>query len=73
MKTQDGKFVLFLDLLEFAACLDASSFSRVIRLLQCHHTFIPDYGNFQGTNHFDLLHAMEAAHWKGDLLRLLKI
>jgi hypothetical protein len=46
MKTQNGKFVLFLDLPEFAAWLDASSFSRVIRLLQCHHTYIPACGNF---------------------------
>jgi hypothetical protein len=43
MRTQDGKFVLFLDILELAAWLDASSFSRVVRLLQCHHTFIPRY------------------------------
>ncbi len=62
MKTQDGKFVLFLDLPEFAAWLDASSFSRVIRLLQCHHTYIPSYSNFHGANHFELLRAMEAAH-----------
>ena len=62
MKTQDGKFVLFLDLLEFAAWLNATSFARVIRLLQCHHTYIPSYSNFKGTNHFELLHAMEAAH-----------
>ena len=62
MKTQDGKFVLFLDLLEFAAWLDATSFSRVIRVLQCHHTYIPSYRNFKGTNQFELLHAMESAH-----------
>jgi hypothetical protein len=31
MKTQDGKFVLFLDGLEFVAWLDASSLRRVIR------------------------------------------
>jgi len=62
MKTQDGEFVLFLDLPESAAWLDASSFSRVIRLLQCHHTYIPCYKNFQRANHFELLHAMEAAH-----------
>ena len=62
MKTQGGKFILFFDVLEFAGWLDASSFSRVIRLVQCHHTYVPHYGNFQGTTHFELLHAMETAH-----------
>jgi len=62
MTTVDGKFTLFAGPSEFATWLNASSFSRVIRLLQCHHTYIPSYENFRGTNQFDLLHAMEAAH-----------
>ena len=54
--------MLFHDVMEFSSWLDAASFSRVIRLLQCHHTYIPSYSNFHGTNHFELLHAMERAH-----------
>ncbi len=61
MKQQLGKFILF-DVPEFASWLDTSSFSRVIHLLQCHHTYIPSYEHFHQTNHFDLLEAMERAH-----------
>jgi hypothetical protein len=61
MKQQQGKFILF-DVPDFASWLDGSSFSRVIHVLQCHHTFIPSYQNFHQTNHFDLLEAMERAH-----------
>jgi SH3-like domain-containing protein len=61
MKQQQGKFILF-DVPEFASWLDASSFSRVIHLLQCHHTWNPSYEHFHQTNHFDLLEAMERAH-----------
>jgi hypothetical protein len=52
MKAQQGKFVVFFDELEFAEGLASTSFSRVIQLRQCHHTYIPNYGNFQQTNHF---------------------
>jgi uncharacterized protein YraI len=62
MASSDDKFVLFSDVGELAAWLTATSFSRVIRLLQCHHTYLPDYHQFDGTNHFTLLHGMEAAH-----------
>src|SRR5580700_4050793 len=62
MTTVDGKFTLFAGPSEFATWLNATSFSRVIRLLQCHHTYVRSYENFRGTNQFDLLHAMEAAH-----------
>jgi len=61
MRQQQGKFILC-DVPEFASWLDASSFSRVIQLVQCHHTFVPSYENFHQTNHFDLLEAMERAH-----------
>ncbi len=62
MSTQEGKFLLFLDLSDLAAWLNSSSFGRVIRLLQCHHTFIPSYDDFRQTNHFELLRGMENAH-----------
>jgi len=58
---QDGKFLLF-DVTEFASWLDQISFSRVIHLLQVHHTYSPSYDDFHQTNHFPLLHAMERYH-----------
>lgn len=61
MRQQQGKFILC-DVPEFSSWLDTSSFSRVIQLVQCHHTFVPSYQNFHQTNHFDLLAAMERAH-----------
>lgn len=63
MKTQQGKFIIVFDVLEFAAWLDALACSRVIRLLQCHHTYIPNYASVHGTNHFDL--GLTAAIWGG--------
>jgi SH3-like domain-containing protein len=58
---QDGKFLLF-DVTEFASWLDQISLSRVIHLLQVHHTYSPSYADFHQTNHFPLLHAMEHYH-----------
>jgi hypothetical protein len=52
MKAPQAKFVVFFDELEFSECLPSTSFSRVIQLRQCHHSYIPNYGNFQQTNHF---------------------
>ncbi len=63
MKQQQGKFILF-DLNEFASWLTALQVLREIRLIQNHHTFIPAYHDFNGSNHFDQLKAMEAAHLK---------
>jgi hypothetical protein len=58
---EEGKFILFaVD--EFASWLSALQVSRVIKLIQNHHTFIPSYGDFSGSNHFDRLRAMETAH-----------
>ena len=61
MQQQQGKFILF-DLDAFSAWLSAQNVTRVIRLVQNHHTFIPSYSDFNGSNHFDRLRAMEAAH-----------
>lgn len=61
MREQDGKFLLF-DINEFAAWLTSSSFARVIKLLQVHHTFQPDYTTFHRVkDHFSLLKSMERA------------
>jgi uncharacterized protein YraI len=61
MKQQRGKFILF-DVTDFAFWIQTFSFSRAIRLLQCHHTYIPSYKDFNNANHFELLDAMERAH-----------
>ena len=62
MRELDGKFILF-DVSEFRAWLESTSFSRVIKLLQVHHTFQPDYAAFRRKNdHFALLKNMERAH-----------
>jgi hypothetical protein len=58
---QQGKFMLF-DLSEFPGWLNALVVQRQIALVQNHHTFVPSYENFDGSNHFDLLRAMEEAH-----------
>jgi hypothetical protein len=61
MINQDGKFFLF-DAEEFSSWLNATPFSRVIRMIQNHHTWKPSYQDFRSTNHFDLLHGMERSH-----------
>jgi hypothetical protein len=61
MKQSQGKFILF-DLAEFSQWLNATSISRVIKLIQNHHTWIPAYKHFDGTNHFALLRGMENSH-----------
>jgi len=62
MRKQDGKFVLF-DIPEFAVWLASTSFTRVISILQVHHTFQPDYSTFNRVNdHFALLKNMERFH-----------
>ncbi len=58
---QRGKFIL-MTLPEFAQWLDNNSFSRTIRLIQNHHTYIPGYTHFRGNNHFSMLIGMENAH-----------
>ena len=58
---QRGKFIL-MTLPEFAQWLDSNSFSRTIRLIQNHHTYIPGYAHFRGNNHFSMLTGMENAH-----------
>src|ERR1700746_3265157 len=61
MQKQEGKFILF-DLDTFASWLSALDVTRVIQLVQNHHTFIPSYSDFNGNNHFERLKAMEQAH-----------
>lgn len=61
MMEQRGKFVL-LDVADLTRWLAETTVHRQIRLIQNHHTFLPSYQHFNGSNHFDKLLGMEAAH-----------
>jgi N-acetylmuramoyl-L-alanine amidase/Bacterial SH3 domain len=60
METQ-GKFILF-NADEFQHFLVSAVINRTITHIQNHHTWSPSYRNFNGHNHFDKLHGMEASH-----------
>jgi len=60
MQKQEGKFTLF-DVDAFASWLHAAAVTRVISLVQNHHTWKPSYTHFYD-NHFQLLRSMENAH-----------
>src|SRR5512138_3315172 len=60
METQKKFTLLSLD--EFSGWLDDNRFHRVIRLVQNHHTWLPNYESFTGSNHFALLEGMERSH-----------
>jgi hypothetical protein len=47
---------------EFETWLLNRSFNRVIRVIQNHHTFIPNYGHFKKNGYEKLLKGMEASH-----------
>lgn len=54
-------FILFaLD--EFQDWLEENHFHRAVKLVQNHHTYLPDYRSFSGSNHFRLLEGMEDYH-----------
>lgn len=61
MQLSQGKFILF-DLPEFSNWLNSIDVSRVIKIIQNHHTWSPSYQHFDGNNHFKLLNGMENAH-----------
>jgi hypothetical protein len=61
---QQGKFLL-LTRAEFAQWLDGLKLQRKIRLIQNHHTWLPDYTTFKKRKtdkYFALLNSMEASH-----------
>ena len=60
MTTVD-KFTLF-SFDEFRNWLIPFQVSRHIKLVQNHHTWLPDYSLFNGNNHFQLLKSMEKSH-----------
>lgn len=60
MQKQEGKFILF-DVDAFDSWLSTAQVSRIISLVQNHHTWKPSYTHFYD-NHFQLLNGMENAH-----------
>ncbi|MBT1071661.1 amidase [Pelotalea chapellei] len=60
MQTKYGFHLLTID--EFDRWLQTNLFNRAISLLQNHHTWLPDYGTFTGSNHFALMKSMNDAH-----------
>lgn len=57
--SQEGKFMLF-DVTEFIQWLTALKVTRVIKLIQNHHTWQPDYKAFEKIgNHFYWMKSME--------------
>jgi len=47
---------------EFADWLAKQSVSRLVKQIQNHHTFLPSYAQFKGSNHVKMMHGMEASH-----------
>lgn len=60
MKTQ-GQFTLFETMDEFAQFI-AKPLQRQITRVQNHHTAVPDYSGFKGSNHFEQLASMKNYH-----------
>lgn len=61
IKIVDGQFIL-MNKKGFYDWLQEQNFKRKIKLLQNHHTYKPDYSNFDGDDHFDDLKAMDSYH-----------
>jgi hypothetical protein len=61
MADRNGKFIL-LELTEFSDWLNSQNVTRQIKLIQHHHTFVPDYKLFKNDNHLQLCKSMERSH-----------
>lgn len=59
----DGQFIL-MNREGFKAWLNGHEITRTIKLLQQHHTYLPNYDTFTGDNHFKLLKGMKRSHLK---------
>lgn len=53
---------LKMDISEFISWINTQKIARTILYLQQHHTFIPDYDDFTGSNHFQLQQSMKNHH-----------
>lgn len=59
---QKGQFLLLGNPTDFRKWLQDQSIKRRVTVIQQHHTWKPDYSNFNGKNHFDLLEGMDKYH-----------
>ena len=53
---------LKMDINEFRQWLTNLRVARTILYIQQHHTYIPDYDDFNGSNHFQLQQSMKNYH-----------
>jgi len=60
MKTKSGFTLMNRE--EFKTWLDRQDISRKITMIQNHHTYLPDYTNFNGDNHFSKVLGMRSHH-----------
>lgn len=60
METKYG-FTLY-TLAEFETWINNLQVGRTIRMVQNHHTYLPDYSMFSGSNHFELQRSMKNHH-----------
>ena len=63
MKKTENQFIV-MDADTFAEWLKDQKIGRTIKRIQNHHTWKPDYSNFRGDNHFNLLNGMRNSHLK---------
>jgi uncharacterized protein YraI len=47
---------------EFGPWLKQQQVSRSVKVIQMHHTWLPNYRNFNGNNHFEKLQGMKSSH-----------
>lgn len=62
-KSVQGQYILMTKE-EFRNWLFSNSFTRKISIIQEHHTWLPSYKHFNGSNHFSMLQGMEHFHIK---------
>jgi hypothetical protein len=61
--TTHGQYIL-MTREEFKNWLFSNNFSRKITIIQQHHTWLPSYKHFNGSNHFSMLKGMEGYHMR---------
>jgi N-acetylmuramoyl-L-alanine amidase len=58
---QQGQFIL-MNRDEFKKWMKDTVVTRPISIVQNHHTYLPNYSNFNGTNHFKMMESMKTHH-----------
>lgn len=63
LKKVDGQFIL-MNMAAFYDWLNNQGLKRSVKLIQNHHTWIPNYSHFKGDDHFKDLQGMKRSHMK---------